>query len=500
MGFGLKSYSASPGSRNHNLNADADWYIPYNGPYEQPRGTHTREKELNRDSWGDPVFEGLGENDEEQPILDDVELHNRYGGHAPTINERKGRARARTQSSASGRTVSSGTVDPGRVSIATARRSTISHTGNPPPVPSYINPDSTGGVGESPVPRPRNVRDTTSTRRKSLISLFTFNSSSKKLPTSPKADRRHTPSTPGLSVQERSSKLVEIPRLPSDPVAAAEVLRDSVVTGDEDYYNSYYASLIQHSHHHQPPKTDLHLQQSSSTHSQPRAVESEPSPAVHPYAYTFSAMPPPIADTPLSAPPPKTHFDQSPTVRIYSEKSRVVSQPQTNFNSMNPHSTLRSTQSLKNSTSTPDLRHATPRTKRPLPKGKDRWLSAETWCDALLFPKPRFKVKQKKNAGSGGSGRLVSPPGSPVLGYFANGNAPQPGIASRVLAHSRSMMDLSVPTAAGPSRAPDYSLRVPEIPEKSGSSRPPRPKSWALDDLALPSPAPSLARYVFLSH
>jgi len=116
----------------------------------------------------------------------------------------------------------------------------------------------------------------------------------------------------------------------------------------------------------------------------------------------------------------------------------------------------------------------------PPPKPKDRWLSAETWCDALLFPRPKLKLKQGKNATifsqgdesfiggpvPSGSGRIISPPSSPVVGEWdieingeeaqlqsilrdqqAEGSGEggavqkqrQPGIPSRVLAHSKSV-------------------------------------------------------------
>jgi len=113
----------------------------------------------------------------------------------------------------------------------------------------------------------------------------------------------------------------------------------------------------------------------------------------------------------------------------------------------------------------------------PPPKPKDRWLSAETWCDALLFPRPKLKLKQGKNAtifsqgdesfigGPAPSGRIISPPPSPVVGEWdieisgeeaqlqsilrdqAEGSGEsgtvqkqrEPGIPSRVLAHSKSV-------------------------------------------------------------
>ncbi|KAJ3813200.1 hypothetical protein F5876DRAFT_74133 [Lentinula aff. lateritia] len=512
MGFGLriKSQSASPSPRirdSAKSNQDSDWYIPYNGPYEPPRDTYVRGKEPLRDSWGDPVVDAQAENDEENPIFSDAELHTRYENWNPA-DERKGRPRARTQSS------SSGTVDPSRASMATGRRSTVSHVGNPPPVPSYIS--LSGGVGESPVPKPRAVRETGSSKRRSLASLFTFNSTSRKLSSSSKAERQHTSNidTPSrLSDQGLHSvgfsKLPETPHLPS--VAAVELFGASAATGDEEYYNSYYSSLInqpQNNHQtaRQPPDTSFQhtLQQPSSPQSPPH---SGPSSATHPYAYAYSTSTPSAAETPRSAPPPKTHFERTPIHYLYPEKSRVVSPAQIlkskSIPQTKPHLPGH-TLSLKNSISSPDLR-SNNRSKSLIPRGKDRWLSAETWCDALLFPRPRFRLKQDKDASASnhaGSGRIVSPPGSPVLGHFSNANAAKPSITSRVLAHSRSMVDLSKPIVVEPSTLPRIEAHPPPDPlqiarpseQASFPSRAPRPKSWALDDLALPSPAPSLAR------
>ncbi|KAG0699187.1 hypothetical protein DFH29DRAFT_1015714 [Suillus ampliporus] len=42
--------------------------------------------------------------------------------------------------------------------------------------------------------------------------------------------------------------------------------------------------------------------------------------------------------------------------------------------------------------------------------GTERRLSAEMWCDALFFPRPRLKVKRAHGRFGGSSGRIVSPP------------------------------------------------------------------------------------------
>ena len=123
-------------------------------------------------------------------------------------------------------------------------------------------------------------------------------------------------------------------------------------------------------------------------------------------------------------------------------------------------------------------------------------------CDALLFPPPRLKVGHVPTLG-GGSGRIVSPPDSPIGSDLAGlGGTREPGVAFRVLAHSRSLadlnrrVDLSSPPHASTSVAhgqdPQASQTIPQ-------SRPPWATSFAQDDLALPTPVPSLARYVFLN-
>ncbi|KDQ52156.1 hypothetical protein JAAARDRAFT_40502 [Jaapia argillacea MUCL 33604] len=226
---------------------------------------------------------------------------------------------------------------------------------------------------------------------------------------------------------------------------------------------------------------------------------------------------------------------------------------------------------------------STPR-RAPSPlKGKERWLSAETWCDALLFPRPRFKIKQPSPDGGSPSDasdtgvgttsklwgkRIVSPPGSPVwpsppaqktsfevgtvvgsgggvgVGspiqqeemvsrFSEDGPGPSSSAPRRIVHKSRSAADLitnSVARWSPPlsSQSGDSWVHVKSDDAdfgvgvgggsavghgqntvngrdgaaggnrdnfvKSKPPRPPRPKSFAQDDLALPSPVPSLAR------
>ncbi|KAL1676283.1 hypothetical protein EV122DRAFT_267317, partial [Schizophyllum commune] len=300
---------------------------------------------------------------------------------------------------------------------------------------------------------------------------------------------------------------------------------------------------------------------------------------------------------------------------------------------------------LKASISVPNLRIAptppplstSPKPKWEPPKGRDKWLSAETWCDALLLPRPRLRLRSltgKMGAsltgskpGSAGKGstskgsmaagsigkstpkssfaagtegdqyasyaatlhsnappssyayasaplaggyqqqqyasnqhlpiyphhqqqhlhptnRIVSPPGSPLARDYAA--LPGSSIPSRVLAHSRSLVDLVRPereaieivrrvgdededeaVGVGHRRQPSGGRHVEEHRRQaSGGTRrevdraeavaqletpgagpstlradprpphlkPPRPRSFAADDLSLPSPVPSLAK------
>ncbi|KAL0580529.1 hypothetical protein V5O48_001516 [Marasmius crinis-equi] len=531
--FGLSNKSNTSPSRNKPRytpakvrEPDEDWYIPYNGPYEPPKPVIRRERE--RDSWGDPI-DGE-EDDPEDHILVDPELHNRYGTQPSSSYDWRGgegngsrQGRARTQSGGSvfsGRTVSSGTVDPGRSSIGAPRRSTVSGSNRPPPLPSY------GGIGDSPV-LPR--ASSSITPRKSLGSLFTFASSNKKK-TTPSPSLKHSPDmnrqvgtsavhitqnpeqpSARINPPEAEMRPISITRLPSDPNLAADALRKSGAANDEDYYNSYYSTLLNMSadnQTHQPTTagasdpSSFHTRQPSHI-PEPYSPASDASSAPHPYAYQFPTfqLPP---DPPQSAPPmQKTHFLTAPKPHEHPLVTPTAS----------PVPRHLAQNALKNSISTPNLRGNTQTpSSQPRKNFKERLLSAETWCDALLFPRPRLKARRDGTSGastpSHGSGRIVSPPASPVLDYFGNRMAAEGGIASRVLAHSRSLVDLHTAPVAGPSRVEEPPVPVPlpearrlqerkpaDLPQLDPPpARPPRPKSWALDDLVLPSPVPSLAR------
>lgn len=476
LGFGLssKSHSPSPLSTQRSPEKpkkEEDWYIPYNGPYETPQPLSSSDKK--RDSWGDPVYDD-GQYDHD--ALGD-ELLKRYGvpeqhdlGHhwssAIPEDDRRSRTRARTQSGVSGRTVSSGTVDPHRT-----HRATTSSSAPPPKVPSFTGLDPAGGVGESPMPLhvPRE-----SMRRSSFANLFAFGGSAKRssytAPPSP-TPRAVLHKTPSRRKNSATSHTRDIPATTHS-------------FSGTDSQVSYYATPVLRT-----SKPDVSLDGQSTEIDYPAVNR-------HPYASAFPSVESPR--TPQTAP----LFSSQQL-----ESSRfAAAQPS---GSRSPHNThLRvaasSQQQLKNSISTPDLRNAAAQHSQPssafgrkgLPKGKDRWLSAETWCDALLFPRPRFKVKGVEET----SGRIVSPPGSPIRGGFLDAAPVQPGVVSRVLAHSRSLVDLRGPPSSSQIHAVQQpplgrgALQPLPIPNSHHDARTLRPKSFAWDDLALPSPVPSLSK------
>ena len=538
-GFGFSSKRRITPKTEEN---DEDWYIPYNGPYEAPRELPNRRKA--RDSWGDPIEL----DDQEDTVFNDKELHLRYGGHNNSSygdryfeGERMGRRRDRTYSVTSGQTVSSGTIDPSRPSIG-YRRSTVSAgTRNVPP--SYISMDAAGGVGESPIPPRRSSQER---NRTTLAGIFSFNAHSRKPSTHTAASTERT--LTGSSVRKSSllqrknahtnsdnekvySNIDPPARYSPSPEHANPSVKDkhqqlrhkvmsyadklSSVATDTDYYNSYYSTLVHdqrsdinhHSHRVSPPLSeDLHHSQQppfdQSSLDRQKSFSTRP---VHPYARAIPRnnveMPSKAPPIPLSNPPrPATSHNPSSNKPHVSSFTRATS--------------LRSPK-LKNSTSTPNLRYSavlhdavvTPSVRnanlipqpiaRPqfvVPKAKDRWLSAETWCDALLFPRPRLKSGIVPTYG-GGSGRIVSPPGSPVDPILiGSAGTREPGIASRVLAHSRSLMDLNAPV--GLSSSNTYPHASTSVAHERDPQAGLQSTTFAQDDLVLSTPAPSLRRYV----
>ncbi|KAF7352626.1 hypothetical protein MVEN_01228300 [Mycena venus] len=483
--------SPPPNARNSTRRPTGDDdYIPYNGPYEQPPRVP---KLRNRDSWGDPLYDEDGNN-----MIQ--ELHQRYASpHNDQYpwhdedEERKGRPRARTHSGVSGHTGSSGAVDPHRSSVGVSGVSRkASHHANVarPPVPSYINLDAAGGVGESPAPPSRLSREVAPPKRSSLASIFTFGQ--RKLPLSPA--KVPLPTSPPATSPPAAKYARAFTTQPQRPASGPPSIYS--VSSDRHQTDTYTS------------------QEGDAYHSWPAPTTRHP-PQMHPYAYNQPQrdIPEPPQTAPITSPKLKFTTAQPPHRHAIPPPQQQLQQYQEAPVSAAP-GILRT---LKNYASTPNLRDSSRspnRLKKPplsALKGKDRWLSAETWCDAVMLPRPRLKIEDAQQILRGASGRIVSPPGSPVFGGF---NAPQisdrpEGVASRVLAHSRSMASLRSNAEAGPSKprndnpvvrattmreAPTPAPPPPQLVLPTQTERPPRPKSFAWDDLALPSPVPSLAR------
>ncbi|KAI0715891.1 hypothetical protein C8T65DRAFT_642778 [Cerioporus squamosus] len=306
---------------------------------------------------------------------------------------------------------------------------------------AFIKLDQAGGVGDVPAPaRPRRSQEPPPVHhRASLASILSFGKQKTRT-------LHHSPSTGTL--RDRADS---VPPVPQDAI---------------------------------------NRQESTSQPAFPRR---------HPYAYATPAPPP----APVSSPvvPPRNKSAPKLSVQLLDPLARKPTAPAYLLPAQRP-----SRLSLKASMSTPNLRAATG-TGSVLPKGKQRWLSAETWCDALILPRPRFALRVID--GEGGSGRIVSPPGSPI---WPPGTEPSVEGASlakvKSLKKSHSAIQLSsrpeppspprfVPVRQEPRPEPgpsNIAQPQPILANANTHLKPFRPKSWALDDLALPSPVPSLAK------
>jgi len=138
---------------------------------------------------------------------------------------------------------------------------------------------------------------------------------------------------------------------------------------------------------------------------------------------------------------------------------------------------------LKAAVSTPDLRSAS-RQPAMYIKTKTHWLSAETWCDAFMFPRPRFMLRHLEEDPTTSKRRLVSPAESIVSEPRETSADP------KSLKRSRSASEL---------RTSNFPKAVPTRPERNNvpqSPSAPRPRSFTMNDLAPPSPIPSFITYV----
>ncbi|KAL6299205.1 hypothetical protein BKA93DRAFT_830085 [Sparassis latifolia] len=265
---------------------------------------------------------------------------------------------------------------------------------------------------------------------------------------------------------------------------------------------------------HQPASAeDLRNASSSRVHRYGEAEGNGPLPRPHPYSYA-SGLPTDASSSASAAkarPSPTSKFSITllePMIR----KSSGPAMPNYLKPAHRPPG-----RSLKVSTSTPNLRRQRGSPSPfsvALPKGKQRWLSAETWCDAILLPRPRFTMRvTDTGANVASSGRIVSPPGSPIwppgtgpgeqvespteaVSVYERGVQESTQRQRRDVRKSQSASQLVFVRPPSPEivEAPRPVVPLPPGPLVASSSRPPRPKSFAWDDLAIPSPVPSLTK------
>ncbi|KAL1738400.1 hypothetical protein HDZ31DRAFT_70042, partial [Schizophyllum fasciatum] len=150
---------------------------------------------------------------------------------------------------------------------------------------------------------------------------------------------------------------------------------------------------------------------------------------------TFTAPPPSQIAASHSAPPVPSSYSPSTSPHPYAYGStRELEADEDTFDGQ--HTTPRfhlPRHGLKASISVPNLRIAPPpsssspqpeKARWEPPKGRDRWLSAETWCDALLLPRPRLRLrsltgKMSASLTSGSAGKGSWTKGSTSRGSMA---------------------------------------------------------------------------------
>ena len=251
--------------------------------------------------------------------------------------------------------------DPFRCSDPPRARANTAPSSSLPPL---LIPD----IGESPTPAHRSLAPPVRPKRSSFTTFFAFSSKSRPAHDAPIVHH----SVPGRQVQLINSASVPSP------------LR----TEEEDYYYSYYAS----SPSPHPDTTSKHRQQDLIGNPDLDSQLSSPADSHIRHPFSYSPHSKQRSDTTDTAPPLR-HATSQPL--HHHPHASAVNAGRIPTSHGAPH--LQS--ELKTSVSTPNLAASVrPRSlirKKPTrSKTQDRWLSAETWWDALFSPSPRFKVKQ----------------------------------------------------------------------------------------------------------
>jgi hypothetical protein len=505
FGFGSKQ-SPSPHDPPEHENDD-DWYLPYNGPYELPP---TSPPLKNRDSWegllgpvlGNPASAKSPEMGHEWPgrrmasgqnMMSALPSSGAYSSHPYRI----------TAATAAGPTpLPSTTGFPGRGPTSQPLRSrpTIATSST-----AFANIDSTGGVGESPTPAQRFSPLHTSpppSSRISLANFLIFGGSSRKsrsdsLPSSRQSSRKRRP-------RDRSLTL--------DPLQSNRATATATTTSDAHRPSRSHSPLSLSQAMERGPRQRTHTLMGTSTTAAKTPSPSHESHAAssfysrespltsHPYAQTFSASRTRPPRRVIAVPPPATvSLDKGKGV----DRSHQYLQPPapdsvTNTRQVPAHLRPASRTSLFKTISAPNLRNFSDFSmSKHLPsRGKSRWLSPETWCDALLFPRPRFLEYIDDDPSYPFNDRQPSPIRPPEMTRTTK-KTPRP--LQVTLRASQSAVNLLAPNSGssrGPPRAEPMLMVRRGSTDADGQSSPGRPLSFAQDDIALPSPVLSLTRLV----
>ncbi len=479
---------------------DGDWFIPYNGPYELPPSAPRTQ---NRDSWGQllgSVLSNLG-----SATSSTDRTHERSGAH-----EAGGRTASHLPSSGaySSHPYRTSTA-PDAAGLPGPTMTTSRARGrNPTPIitssTAFAHLDTTGGVGESPTPMRRSPLQTSpqasTSSRLSLANLLTFGGSTRKS----RSDSVHTPHWPPVKRSRGGS------------TPTPDLLQSNRATGIDVQTPPRSNSLA-----HVGPSTGHTPRQRANTlvgtSMAPAAAQSSSrnmsqhrdSPlSAHPYAYAYSSS---HSGAPRRAPiisPPLIHshsLDKGKGVDRSYQYPQPPSTDTLNVAEVPPHLRPTSRTSLLKTISAPNLRNLSRGLpiRKPTPsRGKYRWLSPETWCDALLFPRPRFleHIDGEPLQPLGQRNNAIPAPKAHTLAHTGRVRTP---LGRSWLRGSRSAVDLHVPNSdfsRGPPRAEPMRMAPKRSLEGDSWSSFSRPRSFAQDDLALPSsPVPSIVRCATIS-
>ena len=465
FGFGPKSSRMRlPPDPQQNPD-DADWYLPYNGPYELPPSVP---RSQNRDSWGHVIGTVLGDlGSAATSPTDRTQAGGRFAFPLPSSG---------AYSSHPYRT-SNATTDGARPTPIITSSTAFAHI------------DTTGGVGESPAPMGRSPLQTSplssggGANRLSLANLLSFGGASTR---KSRSDSLRSSQRPLTKRSRNGTPTPPDPLQSNHPPPRSHTLAHvgpSTHHAPRQRSNTLIGTYISPP---APTPTSRKLSTSSQHRDSPLSA--------HPYAY---ANTPSHSGAPRRAPiisPPLLTQSRSLDKGKGVDRSYQYPQPPStdtlNVAEVPPHLRPTPRTSLLKTISAPNLRNLSRSLplRKPTPsRGKSRWLSPETWCDALLFPRPRFLEHVDDEPLQPVGQRNVSIP-TPK----ARPSRERVPLGRLWLRASRSAVNLHVPnsdSSHGPPRAEPMLMPKPSVDGLTS-----RPLSFALDDLAIPSPVPSLGR------